>query len=301
MAEEEKPEKKRSNLVWLLLLLIIGLGALALYLNQSRQQERQEAEELAIERMELAGDLKVLMADYNNLELANDSLMDVAERERTELKSIIDSILRLRNTDKNQLDQLKKQVYRMQIQKKEMMAQLDSMSVHIQRLEKEKELAELNLETEREKSSELERSKRQLEKTVAKGAMLTATDVEAHAIKRWNSGKETDTQRARRADEIKVCFTIAQNRIANEGERDIYLRVITPEKTILSIVDSANRNVFTFNGQDMLYSARKVIWYQGDSQDLCMYVSREDFTEGDYEVEVYTEGYLLGRDRFYLR
>lgn len=297
MTDAAPQEKKRSYLVWIIVILILGMAGLGWYFNQ----EKVKAQELSAEKEQLTDELQALMSQYDNLELANDSLMDVAEAERTKMRKMIDSVQSLRNIDKGQIDRLKRQVYRLQIEKKEMITQLDSMSVHIQKLEKEKELAELTLEIERERSSTLERKSQSLEQTVAKGSILTATSVSAHAIKRWNSGKESDTERARRADEIKVCFTIGKNMIAEKGERTIYVRVMTPENTILSITDSASANSFNVNGQEMLYSASRVIWYEGEAMDECLYVSREDFTKGRYQVEVFTEGYMLGNESFELR
>ena len=297
MNDGTAPEKKKSNYVWLVALLLIVIAALGWYLSQSQA----EVEDLTAEKLQLTSELEELMIQYDKLELANDSLMDVADTQRQEMKRVIDSIQKLQNIDRKQLDQLKRQLYRLQIEKKEMITQLDSMSGYIQRLEKEKELVELNLQTEVERSTELERKKQKLEQTVAKGTILTATAMNAHAIKRWSSGKESDTERARRADEIKVCFTIGKNMIADKGERTIYLRVITPENTILSITDSASANSFKVNGEEMLYSASKAVWYEGEAVDQCLYVSREDFTKGRYQVEVYTEGYMLGSDSFELR
>ncbi len=297
MNDGTAPEKKKSNYVWLVALLLVVIAALGWYLSQSQA----EVEDLTAEKLQLTSELEELMIQYDKLELANDSLMDVADTQRQEMKRVIDSIQKLQNIDRKQLDQLKRQLYRLQIEKKEMITQLDSMSGYIQRLEKEKELVELNLQTEVERSTELERKKQRLEQTVAKGTILTATSMNAHAIKRWSSGKESDTERARRADEIKVCFTIGKNMIADKGERTIYLRVITPENTILSITDSASANSFKVNGEEMLYSASKAVWYEGEAVDQCLYVSREDFTKGRYQVEVYTEGYMLGSDSFELR
>jgi cell division protein FtsB len=297
MSENSAPVKKRSGLVWILVLLLVGAGALIWFLVQSQA----EAEALTAEKQQLTADLQDLMMQYDNLELANDSLMDVADEERRQMMATIDSITRLSKVDRKEIERLKSRVYRLQIEKKQMITQLDSMSTHIQKLEKEKELAELSLESEKEKTSELSRQRTKLEQTVAKGSLLTATSVEAHAIKRWNSGKESDTKRARRADEVKICFTIGKNTIANKGERDIYVRVMTPENTVVSMTDSSGNNTFNANGTDMLFSKKKVVWYEGKVLSECMYVTREDFTKGTYTVEIFTEDYMIGSDSFDLR
>jgi cell division protein FtsB len=129
MSENSAPAKKRSGLVWILVLLLVGAGALIWFLVQSQA----EAEALTAEKQQLTADLQDLMMQYDDLELANDSLMDVADEERRMMMATIDSINRITKVNKKEIDRLKARVYRLQVEKKEMITQLDSMSTHIQR------------------------------------------------------------------------------------------------------------------------------------------------------------------------
>ena len=290
-------EKKNSIIVLVLLALLVGSAFLIWSLIESREQ----AEELSMAKIELTSELNELMIRYDDLELANDSLMDVADAQRMYMRATIDSINRLTGLDKAALDRLKKRVYRLQVEKARMIGQLDSLSAHVQKLEKEKALAELNLQTEREKTRQLAKDQKLMEQTIAMGSMLTATSVKTGAIKRWRSGKESATRRARRADEIKVCFTIGKNTIAPAGEREVFIRVTTPQNTVLSIADSSSEKSFVTDGTELLFSARKLVDYQGEAISNCVYVPRENFGKGSYRVELYTEEYMIGSDRFELR
>ena len=53
-----------------------------------------------------------------------------------------------------------------------------------------------------------------LAKTVEKASKLTVMNLRTEAIKERSSGKQVVTERARRADKLKVCFAIAQNEVA---------------------------------------------------------------------------------------
>jgi cell division protein FtsB len=290
-------ENKNSILVWVLLALLVGSAFLIWSLIESREQ----AEELSMAKIELTSELNQLMTRYDDLELANDSLMDVADAQRMSMRATIDSINRLTGLDRAALERLKKRVYRLQVEKAEMIGQLDSLSAHVQKLEKEKALAELNLQTEREKTRQLAEDQKLMEQTIAMGSMLTATAVKTGAIKRWKSGKESETRRARRADEIKVCFTIGKNTIAAAGEREVFIRVTTPKNTVLSLADSSAEKSFVTDGTELLFSARKLVDYQGEAISDCAYVPRENFEKGSYRVELYTEEYMIGAEAFELR
>jgi hypothetical protein len=89
--------------------------------------------------------------------------------------------------------------------------------------------------------------------------------------------------------------------IADKGERDVYIRVMTPDNRVVSMKDSSEQYTFHADGSDMIYSKKKAVWYEGKAINECMYVPREDFSKGTYKVEIYLEDYMIGSDSFDLR
>ncbi|MBI1315440.1 hypothetical protein GC167_01075 [bacterium] len=292
--QENSPKKDNRGLI-LILLLLLAVAVLGWFYANSRKDQ----EILEKGKEQLVAELRDLMGQYDQLELANDSLIDIAEAERAKLNAAIDSIMSLRSGDLKKLDQYKNQVYQLKVENKKLMGRLDSMSTRISSLEKEVEVVTESLQQEKARGQSLDKDNQVLRQEVAKGSTLTASGIKAGAIKRWKSGKETDTEKSRRADEIRVCFTLNKNVLAPKGERTIFMRVITPVNTVVSIPDGA-QNSFDANGSPLLYSTKKVVWFENEAQEICMYVSRDDFEDGTYSVELFTEGYSLGTASFTL-
>ena len=48
-----------------------------------------------------------------------------------------------------------------------------------------------------------------------------------------SNGKIIDTQRSRRADKIRICFELAPNKIAEKGNKLLYIQVINPKNNLL--------------------------------------------------------------------
>jgi cell division protein FtsB len=282
---------KNNSKLWVLVVFLLAIIAVMGYFLM---QGNEKVDDLSSEKQQLTAQLEELVAEYDDLELANDSLMNIADIERARLRSMIDSVQSLRSGDLKKLDRYKNEVYKLKVENKKLVNRLDSMSVHIENLVVEKEAVEMNLQQEQQKSAQLGQVKQLLEGEVAKGSILQLSGISSIGIKRWNSGKESETSKARRADEIKVCFTLGKNLIAPKGERIVYVRLITPENTVVSLSDSASSNTFTSNGKAMLYSNKKAVWYEGEAVETCLFISREEFTKGEYKAEVYTEDYLLG-------
>ena len=62
---------------------------------------------------------------------------------------------------------------------------------------------------------------------MALGKRLQTFEKIAEGVKVRRNGEEKSTNRARRADKIRVAFTIGKNEIADAGEIDLFLRVLS--------------------------------------------------------------------------
>ena len=300
MSEETKPtQTKKNNSGRIIIILLALLLAVAGYLYIDKNKE---ANDLSAEKIELTQQLTQLLAEYDAMETDNDSLRAVIESERARLTAMIDSVVSLRNEDVKKLDRYRGEVARLKKMNNRLVNQVDSLSKYTEQLSAEKALVDSAYASEQEKTAALSEDNASLKQDVARGSQLQCATVEAMAISRRKSGSESDTQRARRADEIKICYTIAKNPISKKGNRTIYARVETPENTVVSIPNNLAENVFEVNGEELLYSAKKDVFYENNRLDDCVYVVKtEEFAKGTYKVSLYTEGYMIGETQFTLK
>ena len=114
-----------------------------------------------------------------------------------------------------------------------------------------------------------------------------------------NSGKLVSTRRARATDKFKVCFTIADNVIAEAGDREFYIEVLGPQGNVLG----EGLTKTTEEGNSLTYSKGTNFYYENDALDVCDYINKPsgDFQEGNYMVNVYDNQLkLLGTSSFEL-
>lgn len=101
-------------------------------------------------------------------------------------------------------------------------------------------------------------------------------------------------------DKFKISFSIAKNVTAQVGEKYIYVRIVKPDDDVLV----KNRaDVFPFEGQEINYSCRKLIEYEGEElNDVTLYWNVEEFLyPGDYRVEIFADNYRIGSRSFNLK
>jgi hypothetical protein len=121
----------------------------------------------------------------------------------------------------------------------------------------------------------------------------------AQIVKKNNTHKET--RKADKAEKIRVCFTLDKNEVAEAGKKMIYLRIETPQGTVL-----AERNdkahMFDFEGTQGLYSVKKEVNYENQLLDLCMYWDVTNvLSSGTYVAKAYCAGLEIGSTTIVLK
>ena len=95
-----------------------------------------------------------------------------------------------------------------------------------------------------------------------------------------------------------VDYTIAKNNTAEVGNKTIYMRITTPDDVVLQKQAS---DVFQFEDSKIAFSARKSFEYTGEElSDAIYYTVTETLWEGDYRVDLFVDGHLIGQQYFTL-
>ncbi|MBO7584908.1 MAG: hypothetical protein J6T09_04500 [Bacteroidales bacterium] len=116
-----------------------------------------------------------------------------------------------------------------------------------------------------------------------------------HAIN--TSAKETD--RSSRTEKLRADMFLIENAIAKKGPRRVYIRVKGPDGILLTADD---KQLFTCDGEQMIYSESREVDYQGEEVEVSVYfASPQPFTKGVYTVDAYTTEGKIGSADLLLR
>jgi hypothetical protein len=152
---------------------------------------------------------------------------------------------------------------------------------------KEISTANLRADVAEEKASELENKVRQ-------GAVLRARDITMIAL----NARDNVVSRVSKAVTLRVDFAISSNELASPGNRKVYLCIKSPDGYLLT---SESMPTFDYQGMATGYSASREVDYQNEDVDMSIYYHGSGFTEGQYTIEIYTDGNLIGRGSVSMR
>ena len=139
--------------------------------------------------------------------------------------------------------------------------------------------------------------------TVAQGKQLVLASSRLTPVRITGSGKERSTKKAKRTDRINVCVTLAKNRIADQGERVLYVKLFAPNG---KPVDAPESNKAVVGGEQSGFNGSAKITYTGDAQEICIAANRAKdapvkLTPGIYTAAIMTNSYVVGTVAIELR
>lgn len=290
--------EKRSKLPVIigsvLVLLLIGVTAL---LISEKQTNKELIQEFQLEKEDLENEYTTFAKQYDELKLtvSNDSLSVLLEQEQLKTQRLLEELRTVKSSNAAEIRRLKKELASLRKVMVGYINQIDSLNrltAHqkeiIADVTKKYNAASQQINT-------LSEEKKNLTKTVTLAAQLDATNIQVQAQnKRGKTAKKVKD-----VVKFKIDFTIVKNITAETGERTLYIRINKPDNDVLTKDASAT---FTYENRQLPYSIKKYIEYNGEEQDVTVYWNVEEYLyAGDYRVDIFAEGTLIGSQQFTLK
>jgi predicted nuclease with TOPRIM domain len=302
------PPPPKKNNTWIFLAIIALLLGLVIYLfiNQNRvSTERDQAfierDSVTLDRDNIRSEYDAALARLDQLTTQNatmDSMINSKDGEIARLKKQIQGIITNGNATKADLKKARNLIATLN-------AKVKSYEERIAELEGENsKLTDENKSLSQERDSAVTENIG-LQQKVRLGKVLHASNIRLEPIDlRRNGKKEINTSKAKRTDIFRVMFDIDENRIAEDGVQELYLRIIAPDGKLLSNAAYGSGVAATFDGQTLNYTMMKQINLKQNQKvnDVIADWNQESgYAKGNYTVEIYNDGYKIGNGTIKLK
>ncbi len=302
--QPEMKEKKSSPIIYIILLvLFLILSAILGYLyNESKKENIFLAEEKEQVRTDLQGELENLMREHNQVKIEYGRLADTLSTRDSVIQANAKEIKNLLNF-RWEYYQIKKKLDQLRDVAKGYVRQMDSLYTVNQELREENQRIRESFVSEQQKVANLREQTTELQGIVESASVLRAYNIQSTGIRQRGS-RQIETDKARRTDRVRVCFTLGENKLVEQGKKTFYIRIARPDNVVL-IFDEGDEYSFTHKGEKLQYSIKRDIVYQGESMDLCVYWDKSgsdaDAMSGTYSVNIYMDNEIIGQSTFELR
>ena len=280
---------KHSLIAMAVLFVICAFLGVKLYVNSNSYNKiKWEKAVVKKEKDQVVLDLEKIRFSYDTLETENSMMIAeiAAQRDR------VDGLLTKVKNGNWSLARAKKEAETLRDIMKGYVATIDSVNQLNRALNDENFAMKERVEEVQDRNENLEKRQENMEDIIEAGQVLHASEVTATGVRLVSGGRQRDTQKAGRADMIKVCFTILENRIAESGNKDLHLRITAADGSILAVEGSA-------------YSATRSLDYTNERLVFCIYYTSENdelgLTAGIYEIEILEDDFTIGTTSLELR
>lgn len=291
---ETENKKRKSQPIWLY--AILGVLAIALVFllvhNSSLKTEKETLEaEKEMQRLDFQAEVDSLMKVHNELKDNYGELSQqlaekdsIIQADAVEIKKLLDS----------QWDyyRVKKKLAALQEISQHYVRQMDSLYTVNRELVAENERIREEFQNERRQNTNLTRQKEELTNKVNQAATLKLFNYSAQAVRFKGNGGEATTDRASRAERIRIDFTVAANDIVQPGTKLFYVRIANPQRAIIS-KGTGDEYAFKSNGETLQFTEKVRVNYDGKETAVRAYYVKPDGVEmmpGTYFIDVYEEG-----------
>ncbi|MGJ8658575.1 hypothetical protein [Cellulophaga fucicola] len=292
-------KKSNTGLKVLAVLLGVGLlGSIAYTVSLYKDRERTKTV-LTQEKEYVVNDLTSLQSEYDKAIMESNATNEELVEARDRIAKYIDSVKTMK-TDISSLSRYRRQVDLLKKERAFLLKKVDSLTTSNTMLAMERDSTYQELSKQTVFNDSLVVQNTQLADAVEKGSALNLAKFSVDAVKERSSGKLVSTTRAGRADKLKICFTVADNAIAQAGDREFYLEVLDPQGNVLGEGTTKSNE----GGASLTYSKATAFYYENRTLDICDYVNKPvgDFQKGNYMAIVYDSKLkILGKSEFTLK
>lgn len=309
---KESGNGKKGGQAVLIGLAIVLLGSLGFNIYQYTQQKKSEEEIQLVNvnlkdtenaKAELQKQFDDLTYDYDQAkaQLAmRDSTLSARDSEIAEKRNEIQSLLNKKNATEAELARAQKLInslnsdinrYKQEIAV--LQAKNDSLMVVNDTLHVQQERISGQLVTEKARADENEKKLR---------STFTISNYKITGLKVKNSGKEVETEKAKRIDKMRVSFDIDPNQYAETGEKEIYIAIFKPDGKLGKFKNASPGQLETWQNGTIDYSDKVTFNYQqGTKQNITFDWEEYDFPKGTYKIDLYQNGMKIGQKSLELK
>jgi len=301
-------DKKSKRLLFLMIfaLLLINVGLIYQLVTKNNKLKTTETElvdtsaELE-ELKEVEEELRLNLAEKTGQNAQLDSIIAVRD---AAIQTKVAQLRRSFNSGKltkAELAAAKEELNGLKSQIASLEAEIEELSKENQYLKDENYVIQKQVEVEKEKVAEMVVVNTELTKQVEKGSRIFLKGLDVKPLRDALIGDFKTTDKVSKLDKIDVTYTLANNDIAEKGEKLLYFQIVKPGGAVLVNKD-AGSGLGNFNGGKKQYSVKKVVNFQNANESGSFSIPKtEGMTAGKYVVNVFSEEHKMGSAEFSLR
>jgi DNA repair exonuclease SbcCD ATPase subunit len=302
-------DQNKTNKVLLLVVVgvLVALNALFISNYLSTKEEKKQVE-MKLESTEKANEAlqkqySDVLAQLEELKGKDEKLNALVDQQKKELEEKVRQIqqmIREKKVDRAQLDKAMDEIKHLTYMRNKLSVRIDSLNAANSALKDQNVSLMNDVQQANEKNEALTVENTGLRNTEAIASVLRSENLTATTYNVKDNGKEKESAKLSSVNRLKVTFNLGENFVTKKNQKVIYMKIIAPGGTT---IPSPDKGSFTFQGSETSYTQKINFQFTNTKQQLQLVWDKGNvaLAKGDYKVELYCEGFIIGNGSFALR
>lgn len=274
------------------LLLVAGVVYLAVNLHQQKQANEAMQELAELDKKEMENEYQQFANQYSEMktQISNDSIVAQLSAEQERTQQLLAELRRVKTTDAAEIARLKRELATVRKVLRSYVLEIDSLNRLNQNLTAENTQIKGQYAEATRQIEGLNSEKASLSEKVAIAAQLDATGI--NLVAKNKKGKITNS--IQKCTALQLNFTITKNVTAGNGNKVVYVRIMSPAGNLLGGGGS-----FNYENKTLQSSMQKTIEYGGQETPVTLFWNvTQTLMEGTYNVSIFVDGNMIGSKSF---
>ncbi len=299
--QEQGPKK---GIVIIVITILLGTNGLLLWQFFDKKNHLDQANQTIVtttaEKDALQVQLNQFKVEFEKLKTDNSTLQNQLTEKDEQIKAKVAEIQKLIFLGgPAQIARAKAELAKLKEMNDVYTIQIDSINKVNAQLLAANDSLNSNLSQERSKNNSLSSENNRLYSKVSAGSILKAIDVKTEGFRFKSNGDEVMTNKAKQVQKLRTKFLLAENRVIDNGPIDIFIRVLGPDGEVMK---STNNETFKANNQDLVYTVKQTVEYTNSDTPVDIALAKgSSFVKGNYNVEIYHSGVMIGKSKIELK
>ncbi|OWP85497.1 hypothetical protein BWK60_13790 [Flavobacterium covae] len=277
-------------------ILLIMLTASLVYIYKLNEDSKNTLSVVKNEKEALMKDLEITKQSLETAMESNTTMTEELMAEKEKIQQLMNELEKTKSTDTVSINKYKNEVQKLKSKIANLIKQIDGLKKENATLNTKIDSTNTVLKESRSKNDTLISKNNMLAKAIEKGSKLSIVNLQTTAVKQKSSGKQIVTDKASRANLLKISFTIAENQIAKSGDKSYYVQIIDSKNNVLG-----DKKIESFGDKMLTYSFMSSVRYENKTVKVEKDLPVEDISEGTFFVNVFDKTELVAKTSFSLR
>lgn len=288
-------KEKRNNII-VIVLAVILVALAVLYFMQSREH-RTILNELNAEKDSLQVELNQMVESYDSLSTENDTINEQLFVAQTKVKDLLLEIEQTKKVSLQKINAYQEQVTTLRGIMRDFVVQIDSLNRRNEELMTENREVKEQYKRAEAENQQLSEEKEELQQNLQRASRLQVRNLIVEPL----NSRSKETKFARRVEKIRIYFILGENVAAKRGPKNIYTRIMRPDQLLMI---KSEDDLFRFEDLKIQYSAMREVVYEGHDLPVAIFwdnTGEAELMPGEYEVDLFADGFNIGNTTFTLR